>query len=100
LEDIEDIVEALQDEEMDTWTEYDENDIVEEKDIEMKSGNESEVVEEERKGGIRIKAESEIIDETEILTNFMMEFEAKKVKELAVKAEEKKKQLRHLIRVT
>lgn len=97
---MEDIVEALQDEETDAWDEYDENDeddIVEEKDIEMKSGNESEVVEEERKG---IKAESEIIDETDILTNFMMEFEAKRVKELAVKTEEEKKQLQHLIRVT
>lgn len=89
---------------MDAWTEYDENDtendeddIVEEKDIKMESENETEAVEEERED---VKAESEIIDEADILTNFMMEFEAKRTKELAVKAEEKKKQLRHLIRVT
>jgi len=52
---------------------------------------------EERKD---IEVESEIIDETDILTDFMMEFEAKRTKELTTKAEEKKKPLRHLIRVT
>lgn len=90
----------MQDDETDAWTEYDEDGIesVEEKeeDTETESEDESEAVEEERKG---IEAESEIIDETDILANFMMEFEAKKTKELAAKAEEKRKQLRHLIHV-
>lgn len=96
----------MQDEETDAWTEYDEDDTEddeddileeEEKDIETELEDETEAVEEERKD---IEEESEIIDETDILANFMMEFEARRTKELAVKAEEQRKQLRHLIRVT
>lgn len=89
----------MQDEETDAWTEYDEDDTeaAEEEDIETKSEDESKVGKEERKD---VETASEITDETDILVDFMMEFEAKRTKELAIKAEEKKKQLRHLIRVT
>lgn len=101
MEDIEDVPEALQDEETDAWIDYDEDETVEdeeeEEDIKMESEDKSEAVEEERKD---IEAEPEIIDETDIFTDFMMEFEAKRTKEFAVKAEEKKKQLRQLMRVT
>ncbi|XP_071643371.1 uncharacterized protein [Temnothorax longispinosus] len=105
LENIEDVVEPLQNEETDAWTEYDEDDTEydeddimekEEKDIKTESEEESEAMEEKRKD---VEAKSEIIDETDILANFMMEFEAKRTKELAIKAEEEKKQLRHLMRV-
>ncbi|KYQ58153.1 hypothetical protein ALC60_02885, partial [Trachymyrmex zeteki] len=85
LEDIEDVPEALQDEETDAWIDYDEDETVEdeeeEEDIKMESEDKSEAVEEERKD---IEAEPEIIDETDIFTDFMMEFEAKRTKEFAV----------------
>lgn len=94
LEDIEDVAETLQDDETNAWTEYDEEDIetVEEEDTETQPEDESEAVKEE--------VESEIIDEIDILADFRKEFEAKRTKELAVKAEETKKQLLDLIRVT
>ncbi|XP_018359771.1 PREDICTED: uncharacterized protein LOC108759020 [Trachymyrmex cornetzi] len=106
LEDIDDVTEALQDEEADAWTNYDEDDTEtvekkeeeeeEEEDIKMESEDKSETMEEERED---IKVEPEIINKTDIFTDFMMEFEAKRTKELAIKAEEKKKQLRQLIRI-
>ncbi|XP_039303887.1 uncharacterized protein LOC105195831 [Solenopsis invicta] len=98
LEDIEDIAEALQDEETDAWTDYDEDDdmeFAEEEEKEAVSEDKFEAVKEKRKD---VEAESEIIDETDILANFMMEFEARKTKKLVTKVEETKKQLRHLIR--
>lgn len=89
----------MQDDETNAWTEYDEEDIetVEEEDTETQPEDESEAVKEERKD---VEVESEIIDEIDILADFRKEFEAKRTKELAVKAEEKKKQLLDLIRVT
>lgn len=94
----------MQYEESDAWSEYDEDYIEtaeeEEKDgkkVEMELKDDSEIVEKERKD---IEAKSEIIDDIDMLPNFMMEFEAKRMKELAIKAEETRKQLRHLIGVT
>lgn len=88
----------MQYEETDAWTEDDtEAADEEEKDVEMELEDDSEVVEMERKD---VEVESEIIDKTDILADFMTEFEEKKTKELAIKAEETRKQLRHLIGVT
>ena len=102
---MEDVTETLQDKETDAWTNYDKDDTEmiekeekqEKEDIKMESEDKSEAMEEERK---EIKAESEIIDKTDIFTDFMVEFDAKQTKGLAVIAEEKKTQLPQLIRVT
>ncbi|KAG5311028.1 LR74B protein, partial [Acromyrmex insinuator] len=83
LEDDKDVAEPLQDVEIKVWT-YDEDD--------------TEIVEEEKEEE-DIKTEPEIIDKTDIFTDFMAEFGAKRTKELAIKAEKKKKQLRQLIGV-
>ncbi|XP_011878260.1 PREDICTED: leucine-rich repeat-containing protein 74A-like [Vollenhovia emeryi] len=97
LEDIEDAAEALQDEETEAWTEYDADDIEEDEDVETESEEELEEAMEEK--STDVEAESEMIDETDIMTKFMMEFEAIRTKDSAIKAEDKKTLLRHLIRV-
>ncbi|KMQ89701.1 leucine-rich repeat-containing protein [Lasius niger] len=86
LEDIEDAAEDLRYGEMDTWTEYEDE----------YEYDDFEVMEKEEKD---IEIESEVIDETDILTGYITEFEARKTRELAAKAEEKRKHLRHLIGV-
>lgn len=83
----------MQHEEMDTWTEYEdeyEYDDLEEEEKDI-------VMEEEERD---IETESEVIDETDIMTGYITEFEARKMRELAAQAEEKKKHLRRLIGVT
>lgn len=85
----------MQDED-DAWTEYDEEEEAteeEEKDIKTKESKD-EVVEEKRED-----VEPEMIDEIDQFANFVREFEARR-KELTTKTEEKRKQLRQLIRVT
>ncbi|KAG5322778.1 LR74B protein, partial [Pseudoatta argentina] len=85
--DDDDVAEPLQHEEIKVWTYDDDTKIVKEE------------KKEEEKEEEDIKTEPEIIDKTDIFTDFMTEFGAKRTKELAIKAEEKKKQLRQLIRV-
>lgn len=46
-----------------------------------------------------LEVESEITDEIDTLLDYVPKFEARRTKELAAKAEEKKRQLRHLIGV-
>lgn len=89
----------MQDEETDTWTDYDEEDIEDDEDdeeLEEEEKDKFEAVEEQKD----LEAESEIINGIDIWANFMPDFEARKMKELAAKAEKEKIQLRQLIRVT
>lgn len=86
----------MQDKESDTWIQNGEDDIEEEeKDVETES--EDETVEEKRED---VDAESEKTDEVDLSASFMGQFEARRKKELTTKSEEKRKQLRQLIRVT
>lgn len=81
--------EAENENEYDDFEEEDKDDIVmEEKEKDTKTESEA------------IKAEAEVVDETDTLPDYVTEFEARKSKELAAQAEEKKKHLRHLIGVT
>lgn len=84
---------------MDTWTEY-EDEYVYEDEYEYDDFEEEEkdiVMEEEEKD---IETKSEVIDETDVMAGYVTEFEARKMRELAAQAEEKKKHLRRLIGVT
>lgn len=82
---------------MDTWTEY-EDEYEDEYEYDDFEEEEKDIVMKEEKKDI--ETESEVIDETDITTGYVTEFEARKMKELAAQAEEEKKHLRHLIGVT
>lgn len=86
---------------MDAWTEYDDEDEDEEEEEEeeeedIETESKDEVVEEKRED---VDAETEMIDELDLWAGFTKEFEARRRKDLTIKAEEKR-QLRQLIRVT
>ncbi|XP_072745692.1 uncharacterized protein [Anoplolepis gracilipes] len=109
LEDIQDAAEALRYREMDTWTEYEneyEDEYEDENEDENEYGNfeeeEKDIVMKEEEKDIEMKVietESETVDDTDILTDYITEFEARRTRESTAKAEEKKKHLRHLIGV-